>query len=113
MLFTGNEGPDQTAHLRSLIWSFVARFQNHRILPSISTDKESPKEVYISLLISAQDMVCGYSLEPPRRGGSNDCPQCVFWAEIEIEKISDFLSENFHFLVVKFSIYLNRRVFVM
>ena len=28
-------------------------------------------------------------------------------------KISDFLSENFQFLVVKFSIYLNRRVFVM
>ena len=27
--------------------------------------------------------------------------------------ISDFLSENFQFLVVKFSIYLNRRVFVM
>ena len=24
-----------------------------------------------------------------------------------------FLSENFHFLVVKFSVYLNRRVFVM
>ena len=28
-------------------------------------------------------------------------------------KISAFLSENFQFLVVKFSIYLNRRVFVM
>ena len=28
-------------------------------------------------------------------------------------KISEFLSENFHFLVVKFSIYLNKLVFVM
>ena len=28
-------------------------------------------------------------------------------------QISDFLSENFQFLVVNFSIYLNRRVFVM
>ena len=28
-------------------------------------------------------------------------------------KLSDFLSENFPFLVVKFSIYLNRRVFAM
>ena len=28
-------------------------------------------------------------------------------------KISQFLSENFRFLDVKFSIYLNRRVFVM
>ena len=28
-------------------------------------------------------------------------------------KISEFLSENFQFLEVKFSIYLNRRVFLM
>ena len=33
--------------------------------------------------------------------------------EQKFEKISDFLSENFMFLEVKFSIYLNRRVFVM
>ena len=31
----------------------------------------------------------------------------------EYEKNIDFLSENFKFLMVKFSIYLNRRVFVM
>ena len=30
-----------------------------------------------------------------------------------MKKISEFLPENFQFLVVKFSIYLNRRVFVM
>ena len=30
-----------------------------------------------------------------------------------MKKISFFLSENFQFLEVKFSIYLNRRVFVM
>ena len=31
-----------------------------------------------------------------------------------MKKISEFLSENFHFfLVVKFSVYFNRRVFVM
>ena len=29
------------------------------------------------------------------------------------EKISEFLSENFHFLVVKFSVYLNRLVSIM
>ena len=28
-------------------------------------------------------------------------------------KYRNFLSENFHFLVVKFSVYLNRHVFVM
>ena len=30
-----------------------------------------------------------------------------------MKKISEFLSESFQFLVVKFSIYMNRRVFVM
>ena len=33
--------------------------------------------------------------------------------EQKFEKYHYFLSENFHFLVVKFSVYLNRRVFVM
>ena len=32
--------------------------------------------------ISAQNIDCGYSLEPPRRGGSNEYPQSIFWAEI-------------------------------
>ena len=34
--------------------------------------------VYIVFLISAQNIDCGYSLEPPRRGGSNDYPQSMF-----------------------------------
>ena len=40
--------------------------------------------------------------------------QSMFWAEIK-KYISGylFLSENFHFLVVKFSVYLNSHVFVM
>ena len=33
--------------------------------------------------------------------------------EQKLEKYQNFLSENFHFLVVKFSVYLNRHVFVM
>ena len=32
--------------------------------------------------ISAQNIDCGYSLEPPRRGGSNEYPQSMFCAEI-------------------------------
>ena len=72
--------------------------------------------VYIIFLISAQkhrlwvlvrtvfllkNIDCGHSLEPP----------LCFWAEIW--KVLKFLSENFQFLVVKFSVYLNRHVFVM
>ena len=29
-----------------------------------------------------QNIDCGYSLEPPRRGGSNEYQQSMFWAEI-------------------------------
>ena len=32
--------------------------------------------------ISAQNIDCEYSLEPPRRGGSNEYAQSMFWAEI-------------------------------
>ena len=32
--------------------------------------------------ISAQNIDCGYSLEPPRPGGSNEYPQFMFCAEI-------------------------------
>ena len=38
--------------------------------------------VYIIFLNTAQNINCGYSLEPPRRGGSNEYPQSMFWAEI-------------------------------
>ena len=32
--------------------------------------------------IPAQNIDCGYSLEPPRRGGSNEYSQSMYWAEI-------------------------------
>ena len=59
-----------------------------------------------------KNIECGYSLEPPRRGSSNEYPQSMFWAEMW--KISEFfIWKKFQFFEVKFSIYLNRRVFVM
>ena len=68
--------------------------------------------VYIIFLISAQNIDCGYSLEPPRWGGSNEYLQSMFWAEIR-KKSEFFYLKIFIVLVVKFSMYLNRRVFVM
>ena len=34
--------------------------------------------VYIIFLILLNNIDCGYSLEPPRRGGSNEYPQSMF-----------------------------------
>ena len=42
---------------------------------------------------------CGYALESPRHGSSNEYPQFMFLAEIR--KISEFLSENFQFFGVE------------
>ena len=44
---------------------------------------------------SAQNIDCGYSLEPPQWGGSNEYPQSMFWAEIW--KISEFFIWKFSF----------------
>ena len=30
----------------------------------------------------AQNIDCGYTLEPPFRGGSNEYPQSMFWNKI-------------------------------
>ena len=54
--------------------------------------------VYIIFLISAQNIDCGYSLKPPRRGGSNEYPQSMFWAEI-LKKSEFFYLKIFNFFL--------------
>ena len=56
--------------------------------PHFYTVKLGFTGVYIIFLISAQNVDCGYSLEPPRRGGSNVYPQSMFCAKIR--KTSEF-----------------------
>ena len=59
--------------------------------------------VYILFVTFAQNIDCGYPLEPPRWGGSNEYSQSMFWAEIKknivvsfIWKFSVFGGEIFH-----------------
>ena len=42
------------------------------------TDNFQIKKTLNFFHISAQNIDCGYSLEPPRRGGSNEYPQYMF-----------------------------------
>ena len=51
--------------------------------------------VHIIFLISAQNIDCGYSLEPPRRGGSNEYPQSVFEQKYENYQIFFYLKFSF------------------
>ena len=75
--------------------------------PHFYTVKLGFTGVYIIFLFLLKNIDCGYLLELPRllMSAHNLCfvQKC--------EKYQRFLSENFKFLEVKFSIYLNRRVF--
>ena len=62
-------------------------------------------------LFSAQKHRLWVLVRTASRGGSK-YPQSMFLSRNK-KNISFFLSENFQFLEVKFSIYLNRYVFVM
>ena len=38
-------------------------------------------KIFDIFLIFAQNIDCGYTLEPHRRGGSNEYPQSMFWSK--------------------------------
>ena len=63
--------------------------------------------VYIIFLISAQNIDCGYSLEPPLRVPT------IYVLSRNMKNIRVFYLKIFRFFGAKFSIYLNRQVFVM
>ena len=63
--------------------------------------------IYIISLIFAKNVDYGYSLEPPRRGGSNEYHNLYF--EQKHEKYQNYLSEHFQFLEMYFFIYFYRR----
>ena len=51
-------------------------------------------------LISAQNIDCGYTLEPPRRGGSYEYPQFMFWSKNK--KIRYTPANPFYYIKVGF-----------
>ena len=63
-------------------------------------------------LFLLKNIDCGYSLELLGEAVLTSTHNLCFEQKYE-KNIRFLLSENFHFLMVKFSVYLNRRVFVM
>ena len=59
------------AHAIYRIFFFVLKNQNFHL------------KNFDIFLIFAQNIDCGYTLEPPRRGGSNEYPQSMFWSKNE------------------------------
>ena len=66
--------------------------------------------------ISAQNIDCRYSLEPPRRGGHNECHNLCFRAEITKIMYTPVKFPKFYFIKVGFKgveIILYKYVFVV
>ena len=80
--YADNECPHQPYIAKTYLYNFDP------LKPHFYIVKLGFTGVYIIFLISAQNIDCGYSLEPPRRGGSNEYLQSVIWAETW--KISEF-----------------------
>ena len=68
------------------------------------------QKIFDIFLIFAQNIDCGYTLEPPRRGGSNEYPQSMFWSKIR--KIGIPCIPQFYYIKVGFEgVYFARTCF--
>ena len=59
------------------------RKQAHMIYSNFFRSKidNFQRKIFDIFLIFAQNIDCGYTLEPPRGGGSNEYPQSMFWSK--------------------------------
>ena len=48
---------------------------------NVAKNENFQKKNFDIFFIFAQNIDCGYTLEPPRRGGSNEYPQSMFWSK--------------------------------
>ena len=54
--------------------------QYTEIFEVVKNENSQKKKIDI-FLIFAQNIDCGYTLEPPQQGGSNEYPQSTFWCK--------------------------------
>ena len=69
--------------------NFTAKTENFQI------------KIQIFFLISAQNIDCGYLLEPPHRGGSNEYPQSMFLSRNKKNYVYPCKSQ-FYYIIVGF-----------
>ena len=62
-------------------------------------------------LIFAQNIDCGYMLEPPRRGGSNEYPQSMFWNKNKKKRYTPVNPIFYYIKVGLKGVYISRTCF--
>ena len=79
-----------TAHLTMIVFVAIMlhKVSHYKNLPMQYTEFFLALKIEIFqlknfdiFLIFAQNIDCGYTLEPPQRGGSNEYPQSMFWSK--------------------------------
>ena len=58
----------------------ITKISQFKYIENFTTQKNENFQILFFYIfhISAQNIDCGYSLEPPQRGGSNEYPQSMF-----------------------------------
>ena len=66
--------------VKTILFKTLCHFNPFNITKTLKIEHFQLKKFDI-FLIFAQNIDCGYTLEPPRRGGSNEYPQSMFWSK--------------------------------
>ena len=66
-----------SSHTKTRLFKYILK------ISALKTENFQIKKNSDIFLISAQNIYSGYSLEPPRRGGSNEYPQSMFREKYE------------------------------
>ena len=76
-------------HTASLSFILITKTYLFKYTEKLITEKLKifRQKIQIFVYISAQNIDCGYSLEPPRRGGSNEYPQSMFLSRNKKNKV--------------------------
>ena len=91
------------------------RVMNTPLIPHFYIVKLGFAGVYLLFLFLLQNIDCGYSLEPPRRGGSNVYPQSIkhrLWVLVRTASAIYVLSKNkknIKIFLMKFSIFTGEK----
>ena len=108
---TNSEGPDKTARYTVCLgictslqgWNGITKTCLSKYIENLTTKKWnfSDKKFWYFFQISAQNIDCGCSLEPPRRGGSNEYPQSMFLSGNKNNNVYPF-KPQFYYIKVGF-----------
>ena len=87
------------------VWDIFFTWRKHaysnilKILPPKNENFQMKKSDIFH--ISAKNIDCGYSLEPPRRGGSNEYPQSMFLSRNKENNVYPY-KPQFYYIKVGF-----------